>query len=226
MATHTMPDKGVAAIIDEVKPKLRGWLHAGFTPLALLGGIGLIVFAPTLLGRIGGAVYLLASLALFGTSAAYHRGNWSPKVRAAFRRVDHANIYLFIAATYTPLGLLLLGGGSRVLLLTLVWTAATLGLLFRVFWISAPRWLYTLLYIAMGWAAMGWINQFWAVGGPVVVGLIILGGLIYSFGAIVYARKSPNPSPKWFGFHEVFHLCTILAAGCHYAAISLATYAA
>jgi hemolysin III len=208
----------------EIKPKLRGWLHASAVPLSLVGGILLIVYASTPLGRVGGAVYLAGSLLLFGTSATYHRFGWGRTGAAILRRMDHSNIYLFIAATYTPLALLLLSGRSRILLLVCIWGAAILGVLFRVLWLSAPRWLYTVLYIAMGWAAVAWLPELWASGGPLVIGLIGAGGLIYTAGAVVYALKRPNPSPTWFGFHEIFHTCTVLAAGCHYAAIALITF--
>lgn len=227
--TPTTPDDGdvgerIANTLRPLKPKLRGWLHAGWTPLALVGGLVLVIGAPTGLGRIGGAVFLVGSLLLFGTSALYHRFTWSPAAEAVLRRLDHANIFVFIAATYTPLALLLLTGGSRVTLLALVWTAAVFGLLFRVLWLSAPRWLYTALYLLMGWAALGWLGQFWSAGGPLVLSLIVAGGLCYTAGAIVYARKRPDPSPRWFGFHEIFHLGTLLGSACHYAAIAIATF--
>ncbi len=207
-----------------VKPKLRGWLHASAVPLSLIGGILLIVYSTTTIGRVGAAVYLAASLLLFGTSATYHRFGWGKTGEAILRRLDHSNIYVFIAATYTPLALLLLTGTSRVLLLVCIWASAVLGVLFRILWLKAPRWLYTALYIAMGWAAVAWLPQLWSTGGGLVIGLIGLGGLIYTGGAVVYALKRPNPSPTWFGFHEIFHTCTVLAAGCHYAAIALITF--
>ena len=214
----------IADTLRPLKPKLRGWLHAGWTPLALIGGLVLVIGAPTTLGRIGGAVFLAGSLLLFGTSALYHRFTWGPKADAALRRIDHSNIFLFIAATYTPLSLLLLTGNSRIALLTVIWTAAACGLLFRVLWLSAPRRLYTALYLVMGWAALGWLGQFLNNGGPVVFSLIVAGGLCYSAGAIVYARKRPDPSPRWFGFHEIFHVATILGSACHYAAIATVTF--
>jgi hemolysin III len=217
-------EKVVLDTKGEIKPRLRGWLHASAVPLSLIGGVLLIVYATSTLGRIGAVVYLAASLLLFGTSATYHRFGWGTVGAAILRRMDHANIYLFIAATYTPLALLLLTGSSRVLLLTLVWSVAVLGVLFRVLWLRAPRWLYTVMYIAMGWAAVAWVPQLWTSGGPLVIGLIGAGGLIYTGGAVVYALKRPNPSPMWFGFHEIFHACTVLAAACHYAAIALITF--
>ncbi|TQL57858.1 hemolysin III [Propioniferax innocua] len=206
------------------KPLMRGWIHAAWTPVAIVAGICLIVFAHNTAGRVGGAVFLFGSIMLFGTSAIYHRGTWSDATIAVLRRMDHANIFVFIAATYTPLALMLLEGRSRVLLLSVIWTAGVIGLLFRILWLQAPRALYTVLYLLMGWAALGWLPQFWANGGPLVFFLIIGGGLLYTIGAIAYARKRPNPSPRWFGFHEIFHACTVGAFACHYSAIALATF--
>ncbi|HSN43776.1 MAG TPA: hemolysin III family protein [Propionibacteriaceae bacterium] len=216
---------GLGQIADELKPRLRGWLHTVMAPLMTLAGLALVVLTPTVGGRVAAAVYLICSILLFGVSATYHRGSWTDTVKAVFRRVDHANIFLFIAGTYTPLAYQLLTGGARVTLLSLIWGAAALGVGFRVFWLSAPRLLYTALYVAMGWAAVGWMVPLWRAGGPLVVLLVIAGGLIYTAGAVVYARKRPNPSPRWFGFHEIFHACTVAAALCHFAAIALATFA-
>lgn len=208
-----------------LKPKLRGWLHLGAAPFALLGGLVLMIIGPTPGLRAAIAIYMLSSLALFGTSAVYHRGTWAPRAAAGLRRADHANIFIFIAGTYTPLTVALLTGTSRIVLLSVVWGVAALGMAFRMLWLSAPRWLYTVLYLLMGWVAVGWLAQFWTAGGPAVVILLVAGGLFYSLGAVAYALKRPNPIPNWFGFHEVFHLGTILAAGCHYAAILLAVLA-
>jgi hemolysin III len=216
----------VAEVVQAVKPRLRGWLHAGAAPLALAAGIVLVSLAPTALGRLGGAIFLAASVLLFGTSGVYHRGTWRQPWEGVLRRLDHANIYVFIAATYTPLALLLLTGASRVVLLGVIWSAALGGMIFRLCWLSAPRWLYTALYLAMGWAAIGWLGAFLAAGGPAVLILILAGGACYTAGAVVYGRRRPDPLPAWFGFHEIFHACTIAGFGCHYAAISLITYRA
>jgi hemolysin III len=225
---NTQPDPAlpepVAEVVQAVKPRLRGWLHAGAAPLALIAGIVLVSLAPTALGRLGGAVFLAASVLLFGTSGLYHRGTWSRPWDGILRRLDHANIYVFIAATYTPLALLLLTGPSRVLLVSVIWSAALGGVIFRLCWLSAPRWLYTALYLVMGWAAVGWLGAFLAAGGPLVLTLILAGGACYTAGAVVYGRRRPDPSPAWFGFHEIFHACTIAGFICHYAAISLITY--
>lgn len=224
---ETTTDRAAEPVIEAptaVKPHLRGWLHLGFAPIILITGLALTVFAPTLLGRIGCGIYTLCAVQLFGTSAAYHRGNWTASTLATFRRIDHSNIFVFIAGTYTPLALVLLDGTSRLTLLALIWGIAVAGFIFRTTWLGAPRWLYTVLYVAMGWAAMGWLTQLWASGGAVVVILVLVGGLIYSLGAVAYGTKRPTLSPTWFGFHEVFHTATILAAICHVIAIALAVF--
>lgn len=225
-ADQTAPEQALAEVIEQVKPRLRGWLHAAMAPVALAAGIVLVWLAPTPDGVLGGAVFLAGSVLLFATSGVYHRRTWGARGEAVMRRMDHANIYVFIAASYTPMALLMLHGTSRVLLLSSIWASAVGGLVFRLRWLSAPRWLYTLLYIAMGWAAMAWMPAFYRSGGPAVLTWILAGGLCYTLGAVVYARKRPDPSPAWFGFHEIFHAGTIGGFGCHYVAISLLTYAA
>src|SRR6187200_468085 len=214
-------DNPLVEVVEAVKPRLRGWLHAGMAPLALAGGIVLICLAATPAGVVGGATFLAASVLLFGTSGVYHRGSWGTRGQAILRRMDHSNIYVFIAATYTPMALILLNGASRMILLILIWSAAVGGLLFRLLWLSAPRWLYTVLYIVMGWTALGWLGAFYHAAGLTVLILILAGGICYTLGAIVYARKRPNPSPTWFGFHEIFHVGTIAGFICHYLAIAM-----
>jgi hemolysin III len=216
-----------------VKPKLRGWLHLVTAPLALAGGIVLIVLSPTASTRWGSAVFALSALMLFGVSAIYHTGTWSPRVWAFLRRFDHANIFILIAGTYTPITLILLDGTQRVVLLTTVWTCAILGVLFRVFWTDAPRWLYTPIYIGMGWAALFFLPGFidgaeQVLGGGTAVTVLVLiavGGGLYTLGGVVYGFKRPNPWPQYFGFHEIFHTFTILAFAAHYVGVSVATYA-
>jgi hemolysin III len=221
--TQRDTENSLTEVLEAVKPRLRGWLHAGMAPLALAAGIVLISLAATPAGVIGGAVFLTASVLLFGTSGVYHRRTWGMRGHAILRKMDHANIYVFIAATYTPLALILLDGSSRVLLLALVWSAALGGLCFRLFWLSAPRWLYTVLYVVMGWAGLGWLAAFYRAAGAAMVIMIIAGGVCYTLGAVVYGRKRPNPSPTWFGFHEIFHTATIAGFVCHYIAIAMIT---
>ncbi|HET7070733.1 MAG TPA: hemolysin III family protein [Nocardioides sp.] len=218
--------------VAEIKPRLRGWLHLGSAPLTLAAGIVLVILSPTATTRVGSAVYAVCSVLLFTVSAAYHRGRWSPRVGALLQRFDHANIFLFIAGTYTPFSLLLLRGVDRVVMLGVIWGGALLGVAFRVLWLRAPRWLYTPIYIALGWAAVFFVPQLaagaerYGVGlGAALLALIATGGALYTLGGVVYGFKRPDPWPRWFGFHEVFHTLTILAFVTHYVGVSLATYA-
>jgi len=215
----------VETVERKIKPRLRGWIHAGTFPLALAASIVLIALAPTMAGKISASVFGLSACLLFGVSAVYHRGNWSPRTDAVLRRLDHTNIFLIIAGTYTPLAVLLLPRDQGTVLLWLVWSGALLGLLARVFWLNAPRWVYVPVYLALGWVAVAYMGQFWAIGGPAVVWLILAGGLAYTVGAIVYGTKKPDPSPAWFGFHEIFHVLTVVGFACHLVAIYLANLA-
>lgn len=214
----------VREVLDEVKPRLRGWLHAATAPLTLAAGIVLIVLSPNAATRVGSAIFAASALVLFTVSAIYHRGTWSPRVWAFLRRFDHANIFLLIAGSYTPFTLLLLDGRDQTVLLTVVWVGAALGILFRIFWADAPRWLYTPIYIGLGWAAIFYFADFVENAGAAVLTLMVVGGALYTLGGLVYGLKRPNPSPAWFGFHEVFHTLTILAFATHYVGISIATY--
>ncbi|MEU2738829.1 hemolysin III family protein [Streptomyces sp. NPDC007095] len=207
-----------------VKPKLRGWLHLGMFPAVLISGLVLTALASSTRARIACGIFVLTACLLFGVSALYHRGNWSPRMDGVLRRLDHANIFLIIAGTYTPLTMLLLPGTKGQWLLWSIWAAAAAGIIFRVFWVGAPRWLYTPCYIAMGWAAVFFLPDFMRTGGIAVLVLVIVGGLLYSAGGVIYGIKRPNPSPSWFGFHEVFHSLTLAAFVVHYVGISLVAY--
>nr|MBA2696224.1 hemolysin III family protein [Actinomycetota bacterium] len=206
-------------VASTVKPRLRGWLHLGMTPLTLAASIFLISLAPTTAGRISAAFFGTTAVLLFATSAIYHTGRWSPVTKGVLKRLDHANIFLIIAGSYTPFAVLLLEGSQRTALLTIAWTGALAGLLFRVFWTSASRWIYTPIYIALGWVAVFFLDEFWTRGGPAVTILLAAGGLLYTLGAVVYALKRPNPSPDWFGFHEIFHAFTVAAFSSHCVAV-------
>ncbi len=209
------------AVGEDRPPRLRGWIHTVMAPLMLLGGLGLIIATGSWENRLALAVWICTGVELFGNSAVYHRVRWSPRVKGVLRRIDHANIAVFIAGTYTPLAVSMLSGTSRAVLLSVIWGCAAVGVVFRVLWIDAPRWLYTGLYIVMGWSALWWLPQFWHAGGAAVVVLILVGGVAYSLGAVSYALRRPNPSPDWFGFHEVFHAGTAIGAICHAVAIGL-----
>ena len=212
-----------AAAVDaavEIRPTWRGWVHAATFPVALVTGIVLIVVAQSGAAKWSAAVFMATSLLLFGNSALYHRFDWSPPVKLLLKRIDHANIFLLIAGTYTPLATLALPPEKGTLLLSLVWGGTVVGILFRVFWIHAPRWLYVALYLLMGWAAVMFMADLFAANVTMMV-LVIVGGLLYTGGAIVYAIKKPNPWPGHFGFHEIFHVCTVLAFLCHWTACLL-----
>ncbi len=204
----------------EIRPTWRGWIHAGTFPVALVAGVFLIAFAQGGAAKWAAAVFMATSLLLFGNSALYHRFDWSPKVKVILKRIDHANILLLIAGTYTPLAVLALPPGKGALLLILVWSGALLGILFRVFWIHAPRWLYVALYLLLGWAAVMYMADLLHANVAMMF-LVIVGGLLYTAGAVVYAMKKPNPWPGRFGFHEIFHVCTVLAFLCHWTACLL-----
>lgn len=204
----------------EVKPTWRGWIHTGTFPLAIAAGVVLIVLADGPAAKWSSAVFMTTSLLLFGISALYHRFNWSPKTKVMLKRFDHANIFLLIAGTYTPLAVLALPPSKGVLLLVLVWSGAILGIAFRVFWVHAPRWLYVALYILLGWAAMMYIVDLFEANIAMMV-LVVAGGLAYTAGAVIYGMKKPNPIPGVFGFHEIFHTLTVVAFMCHWTAILL-----
>lgn len=204
----------------DLKPTWRGWIHAATFPVAIVAGIVLIVAADGAPAKWAAAVFMATSLLLFGNSALYHRFDWGPRTKAVLKRIDHANILLLIAGTYTPIAVLALPPGKGTLLLTLVWTGALLGILFRVFWIGAPRWLYVALYLALGWAAVMYMGDLFQANVAMMF-LVIIGGLLYTGGAIVYGMKRPNPWPGHFGFHEIFHVCTVLAFLCHWTACLL-----
>ena len=219
------------AVVDDleslarsVKPRLRGWLHAGTFPVAVAAGIVLVVLADGTRETVANAVYAASAALLFGISALYHRGNWTPKTEKLLKRLDHSNIFLIIAGTYTPFSVILLRDHGGTMLLWIVWTAALGGIAFRVLWVGAPRWLYTPVYLGLGWVAVFYLGDLLDSGGAAVVTLLAVGGLLYSVGGVVYAIKKPNPSPRWFGFHEVFHALTLGAFAVHYIAVSLATY--
>ena len=168
--------------------------------MSIAAGIVLITLAAGPVAKWAAVVFTLTSMLLFGISALYHRFNWQPKTKRALKRFDHANIFLLIAGTYTPIALLTLPREQGLILLVSVWVGALLGVGFRVFWIGAPRWLYVALYLALGWAAVMFIPDIFRVNAAAMV-LVVVGGLLYTVGAVVYGMKKPNPIPGVFGFH-------------------------
>ena len=192
-------------------PRLRGAIHAGVVPLVAATGIALIVLAPSLEARLAAALYAVCALTLFATSATHHLNRWGERAGGAVRRFDHAGIFLIIAGTYTPYVVLGLEGATRAIVLGAVWAAALAGVGLKLVNAPTPRWLSVALYIALGWMAALVFPQLLAgVGVPSIV-LALVGGGLYSIGAIVYATKRPNPFPRTLGFHEVFHLFTVAA---------------
>jgi hemolysin III len=213
-------DDAIAHPEVEKKPTWRGWIHAGTAPVAVAAGIVLIVLANGAPAKAASAIFMASSILLFGISAIYHRFNWSPKVKAVFRRIDHANIFILIAGTYTPLSVSALPFDKGIVLLCAVWGVAILGILFRVLWVRAPRWSYVPLYVGLGWAAVFYAGDLIAFN-PVAMLLVLIGGLAYTAGAMFYGFKKPNIWPGNFGFHELFHTCTVIAFLCHWTAILL-----
>jgi hemolysin III len=217
----------IAATVAELKPRLRGWLHAYAAAVSIASGATLIAVAAALRGGPAGAttgIYAATVTLLFGTSALYHRLHWSPRAHRLMKRLDHSMIFVFIAGTYTPIAALTLPHRAAAAVLVAVWTGALIGVLLQAAWPTAPRWLSAPCYIALGWVAVFVMPDLLRDAGVAAFVLILAGGLVYTLGGLVYALKRPNPYPGVLGFHEVFHLCTLVAALCHYVAIWLAVF--
>ena len=204
-----------------IKPRWRGWIHTFTAPLTLIAGIILVVVAPTADRKVTSAIYAATGVLLFGISAVYHRGSWSPRVRMVLKRLDHTNIMLVIAGSYTPLAWSLLERPKAVLLLWVIWSGAILGVLFRLLWTHAPRWLYVPIYIALGCGALFYLPEFFAASLPAAI-LVCVGGVLYITGAVFYTLRKPNISYEHFGYHELFHALTVLAFAAHFIAIAIA----
>ncbi|WP_091552631.1 PAQR family membrane homeostasis protein TrhA [Micromonospora pattaloongensis] len=214
--------------VDIGKPRMRGWLHTYAFFVALASGIVLCSLAATRPGvapLVSCAVYSLTVCGLFGTSALYHRRVWSERGYQIMRRLDHSMIFVFIAGTYTPFCVLLLPQRGATTLLALVWAGAVGGVAMKLVWPHLPRWAGAPLYIALGWVAIAVLPDILHRGGVTALVLLIVGGAVYSVGAVFYALRRPNPWPTVFGHHEFFHACTLVAALCHHIAIYFALYA-
>jgi hemolysin III len=205
---------------EEVVPRLRGLLHAWAFWFALAAAGILIIVAYDERARIAAVIYGGGLCALFGASATYHRWRGHPRWKPVLRRVDHSTIFLFIAASYTPIALLVLHGPLSTIVLISVWAGALAGVVMSVAWIDAPRVLTAVCYIAVGWVAIVALPQLFEHRGVAVPVLLLIGGVLYSLGAAAYATKRPNPWPRTFGFHEVFHTLVIAAALVHFIAIA------
>ena len=220
--TRAMARRATQLGLQLPKPRLRGMLHLIAFPTTLVIGLLLVAVGETLATRLACAVFVLTAGMLFGISAVYHRGTWTPQRAIILRRFDHANIFLIIAGTYTPIAVTLLAPRQALTLLLIACGGALVGVCFRLFWTAAPRWIYVPAYIALGWVAVFYMPALHAGGGWPVVWLLVIGGLAYTAGAVMYALKRPNPSPAWFGFHEIFHAGTLIGFGCHFAAVAVA----
>jgi hemolysin III len=207
--------------IAAVKPKLRGVSHEWAFFVSLFLGAGLIVAAKTPKATLAVTIYAISLSALLGTSALYHRVNWTrPEVRRWMRRLDHSMIFFLIAGTYTPFALLVLSGPLADAILVVVWIGAIAGAIVEMVWIDHPKWVAALIYMSLGWVAAVAFPELWDKIGVAGTLLVAAGGLLYTAGAVVYATQRPNPNPRVFGYHEVFHLFVILAAAAHFAAIA------
>ena len=212
---------GVAHPAVRVKPRLRGVLHQYAFVVSLVSGTLLVLLASTVRASVAAVIYAASVSALFGVSALYHRVTWTGPVRRRMRRLDHAMIFLLIAGTYTPVGLLVLQGRLGTVVLAVVWGGAIAGIVLELAWAGAPRWLGGTVYLALGWVAVVAMPQLFARLGVTGGMLIVAGGLVYSAGAAVYALRRPDPVPAVFGYHEVFHLLVIAGVAAHFLAISL-----
>ena len=204
-------------------PKLRGWFHLGAAPVVFISSLVLFILSKQQF-KFAVALYSLTAITLFSVSAIYHRVPWSPSKKKFWRRWDHANINLLIAGSVTPYAVTLLTGRDRTILLAVMWSGAILGVLMRIFWIGAPRWLYVANYLVLGWGAIFYAPAMYRAGGLWVLLPILIGGLFYSVGAIFYALKLPGRNARYFGFHELFHIFVVAAWVSQYIGVSIAIY--
>jgi hemolysin III len=205
-----------------IKPRLRGVLHEYAFFVSLACGAGLVLAASDGRARLAALIYAGAVSALLGTSALYHRVTWRPQARRWMRRLDHSMIFVLIAGTYTPVALLALKGALASTVLIVLWAGALGGMIFKLLWIDAPKWLFAIVYVVLGLVTAAVAGELPAAIGWLGAAGLVLGGLIYAVGAVVYASGKPNPWPKVFGYHEVFHSLVIVAAAMHYAVIAFA----
>ena len=205
---------------QEVKPTWRGWVHLTALPVAIAAGIVLIVLADGVAATLSSAVFVTSSILMFGISGTYHRFHWSPTTKIVLKRLDHTNIFLLIAGTYTPIAVLALPPDKAQTLLVAIGIGTVIGIAMRVFWVSAPRWSYVPIYLGLGWAAVMYLPDLLAANQAMMI-LVLAGGVAYTVGGVIYGLKRPNPSPATFGFHEIFHALTVVAFLCHWGAVLL-----
>jgi hemolysin III len=209
----------MAAAAARVKPRLRGVFHELGFYAAVGAGVALVLTAEDGRARASAAVFSSCVAICFGASALYHRPTWRPNVRAWLARLDHGGVYLLIAGTYTPFGLLVMSTDWAVPVLSVVWSGALAGILLKLVWIRTPKWLSAAIGVGLGWVSAAAFSQLLKIQ---LLGLllVIAGGLLYTAGAVVYAWRRPDPVPQVFGYHELFHVLTLAGVGCHYAAIA------
>jgi hemolysin III len=217
MAVDDRPDPDDA---EPVKPRLRGVFHEAAFFVSLVSGVALVWAAPTAGSALVMAVYAASLSLLFGVSALFHRHTWGPVGRRRMRRLDHSTIFVAIAGSYTAVAAIALTGWARTTVLCVVWIGAACGIALRQVWLDAPKWVIALPFVVVGWAAVVVLPQLERALGPTGFVLLLAGGLAYSAGAAVYALKKPNPIPGVFGYHEVFHACTVVGAVLHFVVIA------
>ncbi len=224
MAVASVPSAPAADAVVEVaaKPRLRGVLHQVAFFVSLVTGGVLVVAASGPGERLPVVIYSVTISGLFGVSALFHRVTWRPAARRWMRRADHSMIFFTIAGTYTAIGGLALDGTAHTVVLSLVWTGAGLGVVMKLVWLDAPKWVIASGYVVLGWVAVGALPQLFDGLGVVPFSLMVAGGVLYTVGAVVYARRRPDPVPDVFGYHEVFHALVIAAVICHYATVAMA----
>lgn len=209
----------MATVLHEVRPRLRGVSHRIAFHVAIVAGIALVAGARDHRATVATAIYAVFLAGMFGVSATLHRADWGPRAFGWLRRADHAMIFACIAGTYTPFCMLGLGDPAGVRLLALVWTAAGLGIVRALVWPHAPRAVTAVLFVVVGWVMVLYFPEVHAALGPLPFALLITGGALFTLGAAVYLFKWPDPWPRVFGYHEVFHVMIILGCACHFVAV-------
>jgi hemolysin III len=210
----------VEAVPRLVKPKLRGVFHEIGFYAAIAIGVVLVVTAEPGRARVAGAIFASCVAACLGASALYHRPTWTPRARAWLARLDHAGVYLLIAGTYAPFGLIVMSKGWAIPVLAIVWGGALLASILKLCWLQAPKWLSAAIGVTLGWVGVAAFPQLLKLP-TVALLLVVAGGLLYTAGAVIYARRRPDPNPAVFGYHELFHVLTVAALACQYVAVAL-----
>ena len=218
--SEPLPTPAPTAPAPTARPRFRGVVHQWSFFVALVAGVALVIWAPAGPARTASAIYAVALAGLLGTSALYHRVTWRPPVRAWLRRLDHSMIFVLIAGTYTPFAVLVLEEPLNDVVLAGVWGGAAAGIVFTLLWVNAPKWLSAAAYIALGWFSIIAIPQITERAGAGALALLAAGGVAYTAGAVIYARRRPDPRPASFGYHEIFHVLVVVAAMTHFVAIA------